>query len=47
MCENIRRDEVDVNKLVFEDPEKAIEYLHGRYHEASSQIQTQSLSVSP
>jgi hypothetical protein len=31
MCENIKSQNVDIDKLAIEDPEKAIEYVHGQY----------------
>lgn len=44
MCKQIRDSGVDVNKMVFEDSEKAIEYLHGQYLMAQYQKRSQSES---
>ena len=38
MCKAIREQGVDVNQLVFEDTEKAIEYLHGQYQQAKQTL---------
>ena len=37
MCQQIRDQGIDVNSMVFDNEEKAIEFLHGQYHLAKAQ----------
>lgn len=38
MCQRLREQCVDVNKMVFDDPELAIDFIHGQYRLAAIQL---------
>lgn len=42
MCKNIENQFVDVNKMVYDDPKNAIDFIHGQYKLALEMYQNQS-----
>lgn len=44
MCENIEKQFVDVNKMVLDNTEKAIQFIHGEYLKAEDQLRQKTQS---
>lgn len=44
MCENIKKQSVDVDEMARQDAEEAIKYIHRQYRLAARQLSTQSQS---
>lgn len=44
MCEKIRRSGVDLNKLIYEDEEQAIDYLHEQYRLVEDAVMSKTQS---
>ena len=38
MCQKLREQCIDVNRMVIEDPDSAIDFIHGQYRIALSQL---------